>query len=88
MAVATSRLKHFLDYSPQETLFYTTGFFVTEYTMLRSTQYKEGLLSPVKIEDTWATIQRDLCMQVERRAKDLTSPAHFIQVLPGLLVSR
>lgn len=67
-------------YVLQETIFYTTGFFVTEYTTLRSTEYPEGLISPAKIEDTWAAIQKDLCLQVDKKAATLTSPAHFLQV--------
>ena len=63
-----------------ETLAYFAGFFVTEYTALKATDYPEGLLSTAKLEATWATIQKDLCAQMEKRVGKLSSPAHFIQV--------
>jgi len=66
--------------SPQETLLYTAGFFVTEYTSLRATDHPSGLLSTTKLEDTWLTIQRSLCGQIEARVGELSSPEQFLQV--------
>ena len=64
----------------QETLAYFAGFFVTEHTTLKATEFPEGLLSTAKLEETWWTIQRDLCLQMEAKAPQLSSPAHFVQV--------
>lgn len=68
----------------QETLAYFAGFFVTEHMALEATEHPEGLLSAASLEEAWWGIQRDLCDQMEAKAAQLTSPAHFIQVREGV----
>jgi hypothetical protein len=63
----------------QDMLAYYCGFFVTEHLALRATEHPEGLLPLLKLEEAWATIQRDLCRQLEARTATLANPLLFIQ---------
>lgn len=72
----------------QDMLAYYCGFFVTEHIALRATEHPEGLLPLARLEEAWAGIQREVCLQLEARAAMLANPLHIIQVWAAVATDR